>query len=428
MTVLINLIAYACQVLAIVAVAGVTLNLLRLRDPRYRLGLLQGVLATCLLLPWLEPFVATEQGSVSAWTLSATAIGTGSAVQHSSFDWGFWLLAILCAGAIVRLGLVAIGLIRLRSRRLSSRQVHGAYNALAVRVGVRAEYLAVSDVSGPATYGWLKPVVLLPERFAGNEAIVCHELIHIRRRDWLFVLIEQVIRSVFWFHPAIWWLVDQIQLAREQVVDREAVRLLGAREPYLEALLTVASAQVGLDWMMSPAFLRKRFLRSRIHLLTTNGTESRKRLLSAAAGLAMLTALAVWTGARLMPLQAEAAPVPSNSSTSTTSVPPQSSTAKQDSPKSIRVSGAKQEEKLTKKVMPKYPVEAKKKHVQGKVFLDVTISKEGRVESTRLVSGPPLLVQSAVDAVKQWEYKPTLLNGQPVEVESEVLVHYTLTK
>jgi len=254
-------------------------------------------------------------------------------------------------------------------------------------VGVRAEYLAVSDVSGPATYGWWKPVVLLPERFAGNEAIVCHELIHIRRRDWLFVLIEQVIRSVFWFHPAIWWLVDQIQLAREQVVDREAVRLLGGRELYLEALLTVASAQVGLDWMMSPAFLRKRFLRSRIHLLTRDSVESRKRLLSTAAGLAMLTALAVWTGARLMPLQAEAAPAPSDNS-ATTSAPPPSSTAKQDSPKPIRVGGAKQEENLIKKVMPKYPVEAKKKHVQGKVFLDVTISKEGRVESTRLVSGP----------------------------------------
>jgi len=427
MTVLINLIAYGCQVLAIVAVAGVTLNLLRLRHPRYRLGLLQGVLATCLLLPWFEPFVVSEQGSVSAWTLSATAVGTSSAIRHSSFDWGFCLLAILCAGAMVRLGLVTIGLIRLRSRRLSGRRVYGDYDALAARLGVHAEYLAVSDLAGPATYGWLKPVVLLPERFAGNEAIVCHELIHIRRRDWLFVLIEQVIRSVFWFHPAIWWLVDQIQLAREQVVDREAVRLLGGRELYLEALLTVASAQVGLDWMMSPAFLRKRFLRSRIHLLTRDSVESRKRLLSTAAGLAMLTALAVWTGARLMPLQAEAAPAPTDNS-ATTSAPPPSSTAKQDSPKPIRVGGAKQEENLIKKVMPKYPVEAKKKHVQGKVFLDVTISKEGRVESTRLVSGPALLVQSAVDAVKQWEYKPTLLNGKPVAVESEVLVHYTLSK
>ncbi|MGH9693552.1 MAG: hypothetical protein ACRD5Z_05395, partial [Bryobacteraceae bacterium] len=127
MTVLINCIAYACQVLAIVAVAGLALKLLRLRDPRYRLGLLQGVLSTCLLLPWFEPFVATEQGSVSAWTLSATAIGTNSAIQHSSFDWSFWLMAILCAGAIARLGLVTIGLIRLRSRRLSGRRVHGVY-------------------------------------------------------------------------------------------------------------------------------------------------------------------------------------------------------------------------------------------------------------------------------------------------------------
>ena len=81
-----------------------------------------------------------------------------------------------------------------------------------------------------------------------------------------------------------------------------------------------------------------------------------------------------------------------------------------------------------KKVTPVYPKAAKDAHIQGQVMLDVTISKEGHVTSVEPVSGPAELIQSAVDAVKQWEYRPTLLNGNPVEVKSDVLVNYTLVR
>ena len=75
---------------------------------------------------------------------------------------------------------------------------------------------------------------------------------------------------------------------------------------------------------------------------------------------------------------------------------------------------------------PKYPEAAKKKKIQGKVVLDVLIGKDGNVKSVKANSGPKELRDSAIDAVRQWKYKPYLLNGEPVEVKSTVNVIYTL--
>ena len=91
-----------------------------------------------------------------------------------------------------------------------------------------AEFRICDDVSSPVTFGWRRPVVLLPARFPEldrrmQDAILCHELLHVERRDWLFTLAEELVRAVFWFHPAIWWLLGEIQLAREQAVDREVI-------------------------------------------------------------------------------------------------------------------------------------------------------------------------------------------------------------
>jgi TonB family protein len=75
---------------------------------------------------------------------------------------------------------------------------------------------------------------------------------------------------------------------------------------------------------------------------------------------------------------------------------------------------------------PVYPAEVKAAHIQGTVTLRAVISKDGSVERLVVVSGPKELVRSAIDAVSQWKYKPYLLNGQPVEVETTINVNYTL--
>ena len=82
---------------------------------------------------------------------------------------------------------------------------------------------------------------------------------------------------------------------------------------------------------------------------------------------------------------------------------------------------------LVHKVQPAYPQLAKLAHVQGVVVLAAVISREGTIEKLRVVNGHPMLVQAAVDAVQQWRYKPYILNGDPVEVETQITVNFSLT-
>lgn len=82
---------------------------------------------------------------------------------------------------------------------------------------------------------------------------------------------------------------------------------------------------------------------------------------------------------------------------------------------------------LVHRVQPVYPHMAIISHVQGTVLLQATISREGRIENMRLISGHPMLVEAAVDAVRQWRYRPYFLNGAPVEVETQVTVNFVLS-
>ena len=81
---------------------------------------------------------------------------------------------------------------------------------------------------------------------------------------------------------------------------------------------------------------------------------------------------------------------------------------------------------LTNKVTPQYPPIAKTAHVSGTVILHAIISKDGSIQELQYVSGPPLLMKAAMDAVKEWRYKPTMLNGEPVEVDTTIDVVFTL--
>jgi TonB family protein len=98
-------------------------------------------------------------------------------------------------------------------------------------------------------------------------------------------------------------------------------------------------------------------------------------------------------------------------------------------PQQIRVGGAVEESNLITKVQPVYPAAAKAAGIQGTVKLDTTISAEGVPEDIRVISSPSDdLTQSALEAVRQWRYKPTLLNGEPIKVVTDVIVNYTLSR
>ncbi len=95
-------------------------------------------------------------------------------------------------------------------------------------------------------------------------------------------------------------------------------------------------------------------------------------------------------------------------------------------PTHIRVGGEVEAARLTHEVVPVYPVIARDARVQGTVQLSASIAPNGAVEDLHVMSGSPLLIAAAEDAVKQWKYQPTYLNGKPVEVLTEIDVKFTL--
>jgi periplasmic protein TonB len=95
-------------------------------------------------------------------------------------------------------------------------------------------------------------------------------------------------------------------------------------------------------------------------------------------------------------------------------------------PQRVRVSQGVSQGLLVHQVKPAYPPLARQARIQGAVVLQAVIAKDGSIQGLKVVSGHPMLTPSAIDAVKQWRYKPYFLNGEPVEVETVVTVNFTL--
>jgi protein TonB len=99
---------------------------------------------------------------------------------------------------------------------------------------------------------------------------------------------------------------------------------------------------------------------------------------------------------------------------------------KMATPTRVRVSSGVSNGLLIRKVNPVYPPLARQARISGTVLLQAQISKDGSIENLQLISGHPMLAPAAIEAVKQWKYKPYLLNGEPVEVDTQVQVNFTL--
>src|SRR5271165_1276495 len=96
-------------------------------------------------------------------------------------------------------------------------------------------------------------------------------------------------------------------------------------------------------------------------------------------------------------------------------------------PQRVRVSQGVSSGLLIKKIQPNYPPLARQARIQGQVVLQAEISKDGSIQNLQLISGHPMLAPAAIEAVRQWRYKPYLLNGEPVAVETQVIVNFSLS-
>jgi TonB family protein len=582
-----NVLVWTLQIALVVVVAALSAAVLHLRAPVARLFYWRVALAASLLLPLVRPWKPQPiVGDVSVSTvLSATQTQPASHHLPSPGEALLWLVA---AGIAMRLVWLGTGFWRLGRYRRHSRPF-GRRNG--------ATLLLSDDVTSPVTFGAIRPVVLLPARFpefppAVREAILCHELLHVRRRDWLYMVAEELVRAAFWFHPGVWWMLGEIGLAREQEVDRQVVASTRTREEYVDALLAIASAGAQLDLAPAPLFLRRQHLKRRVVSILKEVRMSKTRLVSSLAAALCVLVAACWLVSVTFPLsaapeavadspgvqvdigsaallhrtavvypeavreqgvegtvvlQAELdakgnvtdaqvlagpqelrkaalssvlnwhfvadnsgptrqisitfapgyAQAPAKPSTPAAAIAQApitvrsiniaglSDQARSDllsrlpvhegdmvsaaqmaqitaaakefdshlmvvmgrnaagegilmistpdaapstGPSRIRLGGNVQSAKLINQPRPSYPADAKQARIQGKVELHAIIAKDGTIESLTVISGHPLLAAAAVDAVKQWVYQPTLLNGQPVEVETQIDVNFTLSQ
>jgi TonB family protein len=375
-----NLVAYSLQIGLLVGLAAFVPAALRLRLPGARLVYWHVLLAACLLLPLVRPWKQEVAGTVQVSTSVAVVLPVQPAPRRSPPPTSEIALLLLAAGALARLGWLAAGFWKLRQYRRHSLPLEPASSW-----SVEADLRISADVASPVTFGARRPVILLPARFPEfdahmQDAILCHEILHVRRRDWLFTVVEELVRAVFWFHPAIWWLLGEIGLAREQAVDRQVVEVTKSREEYVDALLAIAGAQPRPDLALAPLFLRKRHLKQRVISVLKEVRMSRTRLISAlAAGLAILVA-ACWFVTGAFPLAA--APEVVNDAPGVT----------------VDLGGAG----VMHRTGVAYPAAALKQSVQGTVVVEVKLDSSGNVSDAHVVSGPDELRNAALQSVLQW--------------------------
>jgi TonB family protein len=575
-TLLANLGAYSAQVVIIAALGTLVAALLRVDAAGIRYAYWRLLLAACVLLPfvqrWWDPaeLVPAAAAGAAAVEVELDVAVTEMAAAGSpaaSVDW-FWVAgAVILGGMALRAVWLAASLMSLRRMRAlgqlaTASELHDELQRL---LDTRAEIRYVDGLRQPVTFGTIRPVVLLPATLREHpdeiqRAVLCHELIHVQRRDWLWVLGEEAVRAALWFNPAVWWLIARVQATREELVDELTVLATNRRRAYMEALLAFAD-----ETPLAPAaaFARRRHLFRRMVLLSKEGVMSSKRIVFSAAVMAIVMAAGSWYAVGAFPLtralvpaqqlttepgplekQAKPVtpenPVPRRVNSATADYPadadlvgmtgtvmyritldelgrvaevrkmsltfratnpdvrgslvqritpdgldallgrtdPVHRTAlrsavtaletaafdavrqwRYDPPHeaplsfpvaiqvgtppapvaapsvsgqyvipdgAIRVGGNIKAPTKIRDVRPVYPDIAQQARVQGVVIIETVIGPDGGVQDAKVLRSIPLLDEAALEAVRQWRFTPTLLNGVPIPVVMTVTVNFTV--
>lgn len=316
-----NLVAYVLQSTALVTASLAALWLLRIDAASVRYAALRATLLVALALPFLQPRVSVspapwlrlQSAGVETPPLSAPGRVPPPPVPQVAvakpMAWG--ITFVLAAGMLGRLLWLSAGLWRLQRLRRAGEIAAGHEHAdLQQIIGTTAELRYVTGLEQPLTFGFRRPVVLLPASLRSmappiQRAVAAHELWHVRRRDWLWMVGEEAVRSAFWFHPAIWILLSRIQIAREETVDDLAILTTGSRKNYLDALLAFADAR---PIFAVAAFARRRHLIHRMLTISKESVMSSKRLVASCAAMLCIAAAATWSVVVAFPLTGEQNP------------------------------------------------------------------------------------------------------------------------
>jgi TonB family protein len=416
-----NLAAYSVQLAALVGTAAVIVGMLRLHVPRPTLRFWQIVFAASVLWPLYQLWANTDAAFAAAGSVMWSAGSAGVADMRAgiaALETGVTTLviAVLATGAVVRLAWVGLGLIRLRSIRAASEPAHAVTSVAASlqhELGVTADLRFSDDVESPATIGARQPIVLLPRRVRDlpppvQRAVLCHELIHVGRRDWLPTVLEELWCAVLWFHPAARVLAMRLSLARETLVDEATIAHTRDRRAYAAALLEFSTARPRLVGVT--ALIGRRHLERRIVLIAQEVSMTRSslavRLIVAAGAVAMATI-------------------------ATTSTMPISATVRAQTEKVYKPS---EDTDITlprviRQVKPYYTPQAMEAKIQGVVHLAVVVLASGDVGDvvvSRSLDKEHGLDEEAIKAARQWKFSPGTRQGKAVAVEVTIELTFTL--
>ncbi len=411
-----TLAAYALQLAALVTVALAATWLLRIRIPRHALRFWQAVLAMALLLPLAQPRTINPPGlQLLTQTIAAPAPPqNGPTIVPASVDVATIILLILGAGIAARLLWLGIGVLRLRSivaRATDDDSFAGVAGDLIRSLGVTATVKISSELEGPATVGVRNPLVLLPASVLGmspavQRAIICHELVHVKRRDWLQTIAEELWCSLLWFHPAARVIASRVSLARETVVDEMTILITRDRRAYAEALLAFSDPQPHVIGVTP--FIGRRTLGQRISLIAQEGSMSRRRAIFSAT---IALAAAIGTAAAVVDRFPMFATLQAAQSTV------------------YRPGNGVSLPQVVREVKPDYTQAAMQAQIQGSVWLECVVNEDGDVSDiqvTRSLDKEYGLDQAATDAARQWKFRPGRKDGKAVAVRITIELTFTL--
>jgi TonB family protein len=420
--VLATLVSYSAQLAVLIGAALLTAWAFRIRSPRPA------------LLFWNIILVATLLPLVFAWQLPASASGSVltriinlTPSTDAPRGWSRMVplaVAVAFAIAALKLGWIALGLVRLSLIRRRSQPLSplpSFVSDLSSVLHTSASIHVSDDVACPVAMGLRAPLVLLPRRaleqpVAVQRAIVCHELLHVRRLDWLRIVLEQVWGSVLWFHPAAHLLLSRLGLMREAVVDEETIAITGDRRAYAQALLAFAEPAPLTPLPVLP-LIKPRHLPRRIALIAQEVRMSRRHTVSAIVAALLLATIATGATARRLPMTFASAVAGSPAATTSPVQEP------------LKPGDGVSLPRVIKEVRPVYTDAAMKQKIQGTVQMEVVVSTSGEptnIKVTKSLDTQYGLDDAAVQALSGWRFEPGRKDGKAVPVMVTIEMTFTL--
>jgi bla regulator protein blaR1 len=413
-----NLLAYCLQLTALVGSGAAIAWAVRLRSPRVSLRFWQSVALAAVALPAVQSWSERSRPLLPSPIAFATESLASAAISAGWPSPPVILAGILGVGVVLRVAWLALGFITLRRFEAQSEpfvESEALFANMRHSLGATARLRISDDVEGPATIGYRDPLVLLPRRVLDlpssvQRAIVCHELLHVRRHDWVQALAEEVVCAAFWFHPAVRVLASRLNLSREMLVDELTIAYTRDRRSYAEALLAFADGKPAALVAVAP-LIRRRYLSQRIALVLQEVPMSRTRIALACACAFVVVASTTAAAVDRFPIS--------------TSLAAQSADAPQKPGDGVTLP------KVLREVRPDYTSAALAAKIQGSVMMSIVVLAGGTVGDVTVIQSLDRefgLDDQAVKAVRQWTFEPGKKDGKPVPVQVTVEMTFTLKK